>query len=64
MHPHRIPVVLLPTELSDEAAAQTLELLYEIARTIENHYADQLHRYYFPLDERQCELWDDTDPPS
>ena len=36
MHPDHAPIVLLPTELSDEAAAQTLEILCEIARTIEN----------------------------
>lgn len=57
------PVVALPTELSDQSAATLLEFLYDLARVLENHYAGQLHRYYHPGDERQCELWNDTDPP-
>ena len=63
MHPEHAPIVVLPTELSDQAAAETLELLYEIARVIENHYAYQIRRYRFPVDERQHALWDQTDPP-
>lgn len=59
----RAPVLLLPVELSEEAAAQTLEILYEIARAIENHYAAQIRRYRYPADPRQCQLWDETDPP-
>ena len=59
-----LPLVSLPTELSDEAAAQLLEFLHELARVLENHYADQLHRYYHPADQRQTELWPDQhDPP-
>jgi hypothetical protein len=41
-----LPLVPLPTELSDEAAAQLLQWLYETARVLESHYAGQLHRYY------------------
>jgi hypothetical protein len=63
MNPDQAPVVLLPAELSDEAAAHTLELLYEIARVIENHYAAQIRRYRFPCDDRQTELGNETDPP-
>ncbi len=57
------PLVALPTELSDESAAKLLEFLYELARGLENHYAAQLHRYYQPGDERQCNLWCENDPP-
>ena len=57
------PLVSLPTELSDQAAAELLELLYELARTLENTYAAQLHRYYHPRDERQLEIWNRHDPP-
>ena len=57
------PLVPLPTELSDEAAAQLLEFLYELARTLENTYAAQLHRYYHAHDERQLDIWDEQDPP-
>ena len=40
-----------------------LEFLYEIAHRLENHYADQLYRYHNGIDERQADLWSDTDPP-
>ena len=33
-------------ELSDAAAAQLLDLLYELLTAFENAYFDQLHRYY------------------
>ena len=56
------PLVRLPTELSDQAAAELLEFLYELARTLENTYAAQLHRYYHPCHERQLDIWD-QDPP-
>jgi hypothetical protein len=57
------PLLALPTELTDETVAQLLECLYELARSLENHYADQLHRYYHPRDARQQPLWPDDDPP-
>jgi hypothetical protein len=34
----------LPTELSDEAAAQLIDFLYELAEALERHYAGQLIR--------------------
>ena len=58
-----LPLVSLPTELSDEAAAQLLEFLYELVRVHEGHYAGQLHRYDHRADERQTELWPEQDPP-
>ncbi len=61
------PSIPLPAELSDQAAAELLALLYDIARAIESHYAGQLHRYYEDAGERQPELWDEIedfdDPP-
>ncbi len=33
-------------ELSDQAAAQLLDFLYELLTDFENAYFDQLHRYY------------------
>jgi hypothetical protein len=44
---------LAKPELSDEAAAQLLDFLYELVTGFENAYFDQLHRYY-----------DDTGEPS
>ena len=57
------PLVALPTELSDEAAAQLLEWLYELAGALESHYAAELLRYYHRHDERQQPLWPDDEPP-
>ena len=53
----------LPAELSDEAAAQLLEWLYELAANLEAHYAAQLQRYYHRGDARQQSLWRDDEPP-
>lgn len=36
----------LPDDLSNEAAAQLIECLYEIARVIENHYSSQIRQHY------------------
>jgi hypothetical protein len=53
-------LLALPDELCDEAIAQLIECLYELARCLENHYAGQLWRYY---DAQQRELWPEQDPP-
>ena len=57
------PVIALTTELSDEAAAQLLEFLYELAAAMENHYTGQLLRYYHRPDQRQQPLWPPDDEP-
>ena len=45
-----IPLILNnPPRLSDEAAAQLLEMLYELAAALENHYTAQLRRYHADL---------------
>jgi len=55
----------VPDELSDEAAAHTLELLYGIAGAFENQYCAQIRRYYDdqrmnegPCRHRQLDLFD------
>jgi hypothetical protein len=58
-----IPILELSDELSDQAVAQLVESLYELARTLENHYAAQLYRHYHRVDERQRNLCFDDDPP-
>ena len=63
MNHHAPPLIAVPHDLSDEAAAKMLAFLYEIAHRLENHYADQLDRYHNRTDERQPDLWADTDPP-
>jgi hypothetical protein len=55
----------LPDELSNEAAAQLLECLYEIARVIENRYFAQIRQHYAQHTagrDEQLPLWD-KDPP-
>lgn len=63
MNPNHPPLVSVPGELSDEAAAQLLDFLYELAHVLENTYADQIHRYHQTTDPRQRELWSERDPP-
>jgi hypothetical protein len=45
MQPNDLPIVCLPLELSDEAAAQLLDFLYQLTEALERHYAAQLLRY-------------------
>jgi hypothetical protein len=56
------PLVALPIDLDDDAAAKLLEFFYQAARVLEAHYAGQLLRSYHTPDERQHALWED-DPP-
>lgn len=58
MHEPQPLLLPLPDELPDEAIATLLEILYELARELENRYADQLHRYYSPPDDDQLDLSD------
>jgi len=57
------PLITPPAELCDEAAAQLLQWLYELAAALESQYAAQLFRYYHRDDERQQPLWPDDEPP-
>ena len=63
MKPDELPILVLPTNLDDQAAAILLECLHEAARVIENHYANQLRRHHHASDERQQPLWSDDQPP-
>jgi hypothetical protein len=55
--------ITVPDPLPDEAAAALIELLHELTEALESQYAGQLLRHYRRPDHRQCELWDDADPP-
>ena len=46
MQPNDLPLLCLPTDMSDEAVAKLLEFLYELTEGLERHYFGQLHRYY------------------
>ena len=52
-----------PSRVSDEAAAKLIDFLLAIAHQMEDHYSQQLYRYHNAIDERQPDLWSDTDPP-
>jgi hypothetical protein len=55
----------LPGDLCDEAAAQLIECLYEIARVLENRYFAQIRQHYAQQHnqpDEQLPLWD-NDPP-
>lgn len=45
MRNHNRPYVLLPPNLSDEAAYQFLDFLLELTTAFENHYAHQIRRH-------------------
>ena len=39
------PLITVPLDLSDEAAAKLIDFLLTIAHQMENHYSEQLYRY-------------------
>lgn len=45
-----LPLVCLPNDLSDEAAANLLEFLHELTEALERHYFAQLRRHYSATD--------------
>ena len=62
---HQPPtLIIVPLDLSDEAAAKLIDSLLQIAHHLENHYSEQLYRYHNGIDERQLDLWSGTEPPS
>jgi len=66
LKPNDLPLVCLPIDLSDEAAAKLVEFLYEITEALERHYGAQIQRYYRPSDIAQRDLDlapEPTDPP-
>ena len=50
LKPNDLPLVCLPIDLSDEAAATLVEFLHELTETLERHYGAQLTRYYHATD--------------
>jgi hypothetical protein len=46
LKPNDLPLICLPTELSDEAAAILIEFFHELTDALEQHYFAQLHRHY------------------
>ena len=44
LKPNDLPLICLPVDLSDEAAAQLIEFLREFTEALESHYFAQLRR--------------------
>ena len=66
LKPNDLPIVCLPIDLSDEAAAKLVEFLHELTDALERHYCAQLKRYYHPTDmpRRDPDLTPESnDPP-
>jgi len=55
-----------PPELSDQAASEMLDFLYQMVNAFENQYTQQLRRYQqsiAPPHPDTCEDCDDESPP-
>jgi len=46
LKPNDLPLICLPTELSDKAAATFIEFFHELTAALEQHYFAQLQRHY------------------
>ena len=62
LRPNDLPLICLPTALSDDAAAELLEFLHEFTEAFERHYASQLRRYHQRCREHRVDS-DPDDPP-
>ena len=60
MKRHTVILPFLLPRLTDQAAAQLVELLHALLAGIEHHYAEQVHRYH----KRQHNIRLDRQPPS
>ena len=47
----KLPYLLVPNELSDEAAAHIAELLHDLAIAFDNQYFAQIQRHYQELEQ-------------
>ena len=68
LKPNDLPLICLPIDLSDEAAAKLIEFLREFTDALESHYYAQLTRYYQPTyhgapDLNHSDPQDPSDPP-
>ena len=69
LQPNDLPLMCLPVDLSDEAAARLVEFLQELTEALERHYFAQLRRYYSATDIPRPDAPDldlgpaSTDPP-
>ena len=52
-----LPLMLVPTDLSDETVVAIVDLLNEMIRTLERQYTGQILRYHQTVP-RQPDFWD------
>jgi hypothetical protein len=52
-----LPLMLVPTDLSDETVVAVIDLLNDLIRTLERQYTGQILRYY-RNHPGQADLWD------
>jgi hypothetical protein len=62
LQPNDLPLVCLPVDLCDEAAARLVEFLHELTAALERHYGAQLKRYYDATDIARRDV-NPRDPP-
>ena len=55
LQPNDLPLLCLPIDLSDEAAAKLVEFLHELTEALERHCCAQPRRYYNANDISQHE---------
>ena len=48
MEPNDLPIVCIPLDLPNEAAAELVEFFHNLSEALERHYFSQLHRHYQP----------------
>ena len=68
LKPNDLPLVCLPVDLSDEAAAKLVEFFHEFTEALESHYCAQLMRYRDSIHPPHYDIAindppDPTDPP-
>jgi hypothetical protein len=68
MKPNDLPIVCIPLDLPEEAAASLVEFLQDLTAALEGHYFAQLHRHYQARKEKRPDPDDlivgvDPDPP-
>ena len=56
LQPNDLPLVCIPVDLSDAAAAKLVEFLHELTAALERHYCAQLLRYHHPTAIAQRDL--------
>lgn len=63
LKPNDLPLICLPVDLSDKAAAKLLEFLQEITEALESQYYVQITRYYRSTrhDQQDTDTNDHTD---